>query len=180
MRKVLAGLIGVLGLLPVSAIANPACVVCTVAIGATLSVARALGVDDCVVGVWAGAMLAILGYWTIRFFDKRKWFWPGRDFMLMALSIAMIGFMYMGELSYKPMVVAYIFYLDAFLFATIAGALTFICAMNFYEWMKAKNGGHAHFPFEKVVVPVGTVALLSLMYHYFDLCDCGADMMSVL
>ncbi|MBR4927107.1 MAG: hypothetical protein IKY98_02140, partial [Alphaproteobacteria bacterium] len=100
--------------------------------------------------------------------------WPMRDFMLMILSVAMIGFMYMGELTYKPMVIAYIFYIDSFLFATIIGALTFIGGMNFYEWMKAKNGGHAHFPFEKVVVPFLLVLFVSLSFHWLSACNCGA------
>ncbi len=172
MKKMILG--ALLTLLPLKSFANPACVVCTVAIGASLSIARKLGVDDCVVGVWAGAMLSILGYWTIRFFEKRRWNWPMRDFMLMILSVAMIGFMYMGELTYKPMVIAYIFYMDSFLFATIIGALTFIGGMNFYEWMKAKNGGHAHFPFEKVVVPFLFVLLVSLSFHWLSACNCGA------
>ena len=33
------------------AVANPACAVCTVAVGASLEVARRYGVDDSVVGV---------------------------------------------------------------------------------------------------------------------------------
>ena len=36
-------------------LANPACAVCTVAVGAALEIARRFGVDDSVVGVWAGA-----------------------------------------------------------------------------------------------------------------------------
>ena len=47
------------------ALANPACAVCTVAVGASLEIARHYGVDDAVVGVWAGALLALLGYWLI-------------------------------------------------------------------------------------------------------------------
>ena len=39
------------------ALANPACAVCTIAIGASLEIARKLGVDDSVIGVWAGAFL---------------------------------------------------------------------------------------------------------------------------
>ena len=34
------------------AYANPACAVCTIAVGASLEIARSLGVDDSVVGVW--------------------------------------------------------------------------------------------------------------------------------
>lgn len=151
--------------------ANPACAVCTVAIGASLEIARQLGVDDCVVGVWAGAFLAILGYWAIRWFDKKGWFFFGRDIFLMTLSIAMVGFMYIGELAYNPIIIG-IFYIDSFLFATICGAFTFIGGMKFYEWMKMKNGGHAHFPFEKVVVPFLIVLIVSLIFNYAPICDC--------
>lgn len=163
------------------AVANPACAVCTVAIGASLSLARSLGVDDCVIGVWAGAMLAMLGYWTMRFFDKRDWHFKGRDRLLMILSVGMIGFMYLGELTYTPMIIGYIFYMDSFLFATLIGALTLIFGMHLYAWMKARNGGHAHFPFEKVVVPVLLVFLVSLSFHYLAVCNCGAgDLIEVL
>lgn len=163
------------------AVANPACAVCTVAIGASLSLARTLGVDDCVIGVWAGAMLAMVGYWTMRYFDKRDWQFKGRDSLLMGLSVGMIGFMYLGELSYNPMIIGYIFYMDSFLFATLVGAATLIFGMHLYAWMKARNGGHAHFPFEKVVVPVLLVFLVSLSFHYLAVCNCGAsDIMEVL
>lgn len=57
---------------PSAVLANPACAVCTVAIGASLEIARKLGVADAVVGLWAGALLTLLGYWTILFFDKKK------------------------------------------------------------------------------------------------------------
>ena len=73
------------------AYANPACAVCTVAVAASLEIARYFGVDDSVVGVWAGALLALLGYWMIVWFDKKNWRFAGRDFWLIALSVAMIG-----------------------------------------------------------------------------------------
>ena len=79
--------------------ANPACAVCTVAVGASLEVARRYGVDDAVVGVWAGAMLALLGYWLILWFEKKNWNFAGRNFVLMVLSIASISFMYV-EISF--------------------------------------------------------------------------------
>ena len=56
-----------------NALANPACAVCTVAVGASLEVARRYGFDDAVVGVWAGAFLALLGYWFILWFDNKGW-----------------------------------------------------------------------------------------------------------
>lgn len=152
------------------AYANPACAVCTVAVGASLELARSLGVDDSVVGVWAGALLALLGYWLILWFDKKNWHFYGRDFLLMVISVGSIGFMYMGEIEYRPQIIAYVFNLDALLFSTILGAVVFIYSSKFYQWMKAKNGGHAHFPFEKVFVPVAALALVSTWFYYNPLC----------
>ena len=41
---------------------------------------------------------------------------------------------------------------------------------EFYQWMKRKNGGHAHFPFEKVVVPVVALVLVSWVFSCYELC----------
>lgn len=150
------------------ALANPACAVCTVAVGASLEIARHYGVDDAVVGVWAGAMLALLGYWLILWFDKKHWNFWGRDALLMLASVGSIGFMYVSQIPYAPKVIG-IFYLDPLLFSTIIGALTFIYVSKFYQWMKAHNGGHAHFPFEKVVLPVAALAVLSIYFNYYPL-----------
>lgn len=154
-----------------SAFANPACAVCTIAVGASLEIARHLGVDDSVIGVWAGAFLALLGFWTIKWFDKKNWHFPYRDTLLITLSVAMIGFMYVGKMTYHSEVVGFIFYLDPFLFSVIVGALVLILSSNFYQWMKKKNGGHAHFPFEKVFVPVAALALTSAYFYYFPICQ---------
>lgn len=158
-----------------SALANPACAVCTIAVGASLEVARRLGVDDSVVGVWAGAFLVLLGYWTIKWFDKKNWHFWHRDAIIIILSVAMIGFMYLGKLTYHSEVVGFIFYLDPFLYSVIVGAVVFILSSNFYQWMKKKNGGHAHFPFEKVFVPVAALALASAYFYYFPICQKAAE-----
>ena len=170
--------LAILLVLTSSAYANPACAVCTVAVGASLEIARQLGVDDSVVGVWAGAFLALLGYWLILWFDKKNWNFPGRDLLLMAVSLSSIGFLYVAQVTYSPEVIL-IFYIDPFLFSTILGALTFIYVSKFYQWMKAKNGGHAHFPFEKVVLPVAALALLSVLFYYYPLCQKAADIYSL-
>ncbi len=151
-------------------LANPACAVCTVAVAASLEIARKFGVDDSVVGVWAGGLLVMVGYWTIAWFEKKNWSFAGRDFWLISLSVAMIGFIYISHMVYSPTVILWIVYLDPFLFSTIVGALVFHYANNFYQWMKAKNGGRAHFPFEKVVVPVLALCFCSVYFYYFPLC----------
>ncbi len=156
-------------LLPLKAFANPACAVCTVAIGASVGIARKLGIEDSIVGLWAGALLTLLGYWTIIFFDKRNWHFFGRNFLLMLISVGMIGFIYISEVSYQPRVIWQIFYLDPILFSTILGMFIYIYSQKFYQWMKMKNGGHAHFPFEKVVLPIGLLILTSFYLTCFPI-----------
>ena len=156
------------------ALANPACAVCTVAVGASLEIARSYGVDDAIVGVWAGAMLVILGYWMLSWMDKKGWRFAGRDFIVLVSSVAMIGFMYVHELVYTPQIIG-IFYMDGFLFSVLVGALVMHYSSEFYQWMKARNGGHAHFPFEKVVVPLVALCLASLYFNYFPLGDMPAE-----
>lgn len=152
-----------------NALSNPACAVCTVAVGASLEIARRMGVDDGVVGVWAGAFLMILGYWTLKWMDKKGLNFKGRDFIVLASSVLMILFVYISELVYTPKAIL-IFWIDPFLFATISGALVLHYSSEFYQWMKRKNGGHAHFPFEKVVVPVVALCLTAKLFSYVKLC----------
>lgn len=158
MQKILLALIA---MLPASALANPACPVCTIAIGAGLDIARRLGVPDSVVGLWAGALLTLLGYWTLKFMDKKNWHFRGRDTIVIAASIAMIGFAYIGTVKYNPVAICGSFVMDPVLFGTLCGAAIFILTSKLYQWMKKKNNGHAHFPFEKVVLPLAALALAS-------------------
>lgn len=159
------------------ALANPACAVCTIAVGASLEIARNLGVDDSVVGVWAGAFLALLGYWLILWFDKKGWNFKGRNLLLMIISIGSIGFVYIAQIKYQPIAIL-VFYLDPFLFSTLVGALVLIYSSAFYQWMKARNGGRAHFPFEKVAVPVLSLAIVSAYFYYYPLCQKVSDTVS--
>lgn len=149
--------------------ANPACAVCTVGVAVGLELARNLGVDDGVIAVWAGALLTLIGYWTILWCDKKGWNFRFRDPFLIILSLSMIAGVYIKDLTYTPKPVL-VFYLDPFLFCTLLGGLVLIYSARFYQWMKAKNGGHAHFPFEKVVVPLAALALTGYIVNYLQLC----------
>ncbi len=152
-----------MAMLPGVAIANPACPICTVAIGAAVPIAQRLGVPADVVGLWAGALLTLLGYWLIKFFDARGWRFPGRNALLIGLSVAMIAFVYINEIQYNPCRYFGFLSLDPVLFGAIVGMILFILTEKAYDYMKAKNGGHAHFPYEKVVLPVAVLALVSFL-----------------
>ena len=170
MKKILS-FFGVLLLLK-QAWAQACTTLCPVILGASLTLARYFGVKNEVVGVLGGALMAIVGYILIRIFDKRVWHFAGRDFLLMAIALGSIGFIYMGHLEYKPALHWKLLYIDSFLLAAICGATAHILGVNLYAWMKAKNGGHAHFPFEKVLVPLVLDAIVLYIFWGTDLCEC--------
>ena len=161
MKKALMVLFGMFG--TTGAFANPACAVCTVAIGATLSISRRLGVCDNAVAVWVGAFLVIMGYWLIKWFDKKNWHFFGRDVLLILLSFSVIAGLYIHHLQYNPC----FWFFDAFTLCAIAGGVVYILSQKLYEYMKRRNGGHAHFPFEKVVMAIGSLLITSVIIAWF-------------
>ncbi len=163
MKKILALLSGML--FTTGAYANPACAVCTVAIGATLTISRRLGVCDNAVAIWLGAFLVILGYWAIKWFDKRNWHFWGRNAILMLLSFSMIGGLYINQLHYSPCY----WIIDAFLFWAIVGGVIYVVSQKLYEYMKRRNNNHAHFPFEKVVMALGMLLVASILVSKFSI-----------
>ena len=53
---------------------------------------------------------------------------------------------------------------DQFLLGIVVGAATFWLAGKWYEKIKANNGGHAWFPFQKVVWPLGALLIVTLIF----------------
>jgi hypothetical protein len=56
--------------------------------------------------------------------------------------------------------------IDAFLVSMAAGALAFEVSQRIYQRMKARHGGHAHFPFEKVVMAIAFTAAASAIFYF--------------
>ena len=170
MKKLFA--FGALLLAATNAFAQACTAVCPAAIGLLLLIATKMGVKVEVVGVLSGALLSIVGYILIKIFNKRNWHFWMRDKILMAFAISLVGFVYLKDLTYQPMLHWHLLYIDSFLLATLCGAAAHICGVHLYAWMKEKNGGHAHFPFEKVVVPLLCDALMCYVFWGTNLCNC--------
>lgn len=149
------------------AFANPACGVCTVAVGAALGISRKLGVDDTVVGVWLGALLMLIAFWTMTFCVRRGWKfrWMGALFIVISFSL-IIPIYTMDYISYGARTILHV---DSFLVSVLLGGAIFFFSEVAYMVMKEGNGGHAHFPFEKVVIPVVSLIIASVAFYF------GAD-----
>ena len=141
------------------------CQICTVAIIGGLGLSRWLHVDDTVSGVWIGAFLVTIIYYTISYLRTKKINFWGRDF-LVSLSYYVLAFipLYTGKIIGHPL--NRIWGIDKFIVGATAGSIIFILAIMLYGWLKKKNGDHAHFPMEKVVIPIVSLLIVSGIFYF--------------
>lgn len=144
-----------------NAFANPACAVCTVAMGAFLGIARKLGVADNTAGVWIGALILMTYYFVIKFVEAKKWTFKFYKPFWGLMTLLIVPVMY----KFVPYMANTFFGVDAFLVSMLAGAFTFWLSQVVYQKLKEKNGGHAHFPFEKVVFAIVSLLIVSYIFE---------------
>jgi len=149
------------------------CDLCTLGVVAGLAVSRYLGVDDSVVGVWIGAVLVALVAMTNAALEKKNVRFAFRD-ELVALSYVVftaVSFHYAGVvgIARNTFFRSTSIFADKIVVSSIVGAIVLVAASKTYQWLKARNGGRAHFPFEKVALPLAALALASLAFHFATL-----------
>ncbi|MGE5425840.1 MAG: hypothetical protein ACM3PZ_02095 [Bacillota bacterium] len=146
--------------------AKAVCPVCVVAVGAGLGLSQYLGIDDTIAGAWIGGMLVAVSTWTIELFEKKSWLNQFRSPRNLLIFLAYYGLviwsLFRQGLLGTPGNTLY--GSDKLALGIAAGSIFFAAAVATYEKMKRSNG-KAHFPFEKVVLPVGTLAFLSLVFY---------------
>lgn len=152
-------------LFSVKSFANPlACAVCTFAIAGGLGISRMLGVDDMVIGVWVGAAMFAMSQWTAYYFEKKN---IKNIFVKILCYVgwySLIIPLYLGKNPSLIFNLKTIIGIDSFVFSTIIGSFVLFVSAKLYYYMKEKNGGRPHFPFEKVALPVVSLIITSLIF----------------
>ncbi len=141
--------------------ASPGCPVCLVGAGAFLGVSRWLGISDNASGVFIGAMMLMLYFLTIKLLVKKNWTFRFYKPVIGILTLSMVPAVYTLVLYKNTMY----FGIDGFLLSMIAGAITFIIGEIIYQYMKAKNNGKAHFPFEHIVIKLIMLFIVAAIFN---------------
>lgn len=164
MKKFLFSMVMVaLGAVLIMPAAMAVCPVCTVAVGAGLEGMRLLGVDDVITGIWAGALTLSLFMWTVSWLRKR-------GVKNVFLQIVLPFVLYYGLLTAVYALPDVVFGantlwgIDKFLLGIIVGTIAFYFGARWYVRIKQKNGGHAQFAFQKVVVPLSFLIVASVVF----------------
>ena len=166
MKKIYLSLATVATILS-AAPAHAVCPVCVIAVGAGLGLSRYLGIDDTITGLWIGGFTVAMITWTINWarpkikkVQNQKW-WNGLIFLgyyaLIAWPLATKDFI--GHPLNK------LWGIDKIILGITLGSLVFWGTSELYLYLKKKNKGKAYFPFQKVVMPFGSLAILSALFY---------------
>lgn len=148
---------------PVSAFAI--CPICTIAVGAGIGLSRWLGIDDAITGLWIGGLIVSLIIWTITWCQKKKIHFTGLNLIIIVgyYALVLLPLRYHGLIGHPFNV---LWGIDKILLGTALGSIVFLAGSLFYFFCKKKNRGKAHFPFEKVVMPIAPLILLSIIFYF--------------
>lgn len=149
-----------------STTATAVCPVCTVAVGAGLEGARLLGVEDVITGIWAGGLTVSLIAWTANYMRRRgvkNRIWYILNILVYYGILACVYWFPLGDPIVKYNALC-MWGIDQFMLGTIVGSFVFAGMAIWYENMKKNHGGHAYFPFQKVVMPFGGLLIATLIF----------------
>jgi hypothetical protein len=142
------------------------CPVCTVAVGAGIGFSRWLGIDDLITGLWLGGFLLSISLWTIDWLNRKKIrFLFKRFFVILAYYALTIIPLYYAKIITDPMAFVCSCASDKLLLGIIQGTAVFFLAVKLYEFIKQRNDGKAHFPYEKVVFPVAFLLIFTIIFY---------------
>ncbi len=152
-------------------VAYAVCPVCTVAVGAGLGLSRWLGIDDAISSIWIGGLILSMSFWMIDWLKRRK-FKAIQQFNTSTISVFVIIAMYtltliplwLSKVIGNPLNT--IIGIDKVIFGTIVGSIMFLVGM-WADKKVRKIKGRQLFQYQKVVFPVLSLVLTSLLIYYY-------------
>lgn len=162
MKKYLIALASIAVFIPSSIYAF--CPVCTVAVAAGLGFSRYLKIDDLITGMWIGAFMVSLVFWLFNWMKSKK----VKERYIYGLAALATYFITVLPLYYTGIIghpLNTLFGIDRLLDGVVAGTILFILALYNYNVLKRRNNNHAYFPFQKIAMPIGYLAIVSFLVY---------------
>jgi len=145
------------------------CPVCTIAIAGGIGLSRWLGVDDSVSGILIGGLIISSIIWFLYWLNKKQ-----IRFKFRWLAIAILFYLMVILPLYWSGIMGHpdnkFFGIDKLLFGIIAGSLAFFLGHSLSNFLKKKNQGKAFFPFQKLILPISFLIILSVLFFYLIKC----------
>jgi len=141
------------------------CPVCTVAVAGGVGLSRWLGIDDSITGIWIGGLSVSVSLWTIDWLKRKSINFPFRKILtFLVYYITVIASLNLSDFLWHPL--NKLWGIDKLILGIILGTIFFFVGNFSYTYLKNKNGGRAYFPFQKVVMPVASLLIVSLIFYF--------------
>lgn len=138
-------------------------VICPPIIVSGSILSRYLGVSDLIVGLWSGAFIFILFLIFIKWLDNKriKFLFRKPLFLFLFFFLSYFPLYYFNYIIYYPKF--WIF--DEFLLGSFFGIITIISSELFNNYLLRKNNGKVYFKFQKVIIPIAFLLIISLLIY---------------
>ncbi len=138
------------------------CPVCTLAVGVGLGLSRWLKIDDLISGIWIGALIVSLTFWTDDFLKKKKINFKFSHLIILVIYLLLVILpLYFSGIIGHPLNT--ILGIDKLIFGTFLGIILFYLANYLNNYLKSKNNNKVYFAYQKVIIPVGILLISSLI-----------------
>lgn len=165
LKKILLSGIFLAGLsVPVLVLAQ--CPVCTIAVAGGVGLARYLGISDLISGLWVGALIVLMIMWTLKWLNKKNIKFPFRRLVVIFLFYFLtIPPLYWTHLIGQPE--NKFLGIDKLTFGTIVGSIIFLIGYWLENsFLRKRKQGKAHFPFQKVIIPISFLIVFSVIFYF--------------
>jgi len=136
------------------------CPVCIVTVGGGMLLAKKLGIDDFLVSLWISGLNTAISFWIAPKF-KIKLLGNPVIFSLLMFGLSLFYFYYTDQIgSINNRVLG----LDKIIFGQVLGLLIMFLGIFIDRYSRKLNGGKILFPYQKVVFPVGSLIIFTLLF----------------
>lgn len=140
------------------------CPVCTLAVGAGLGISRWLGIDDAITGLWIGALATSSGMWFGEWLKSKK---VNSNILLtlnyFSFHILLIPTLYLLNIAGNPFNT--LWGVDKIILGIIFGTIAFFLSVITDRTIKKKNDGKVLVYYQKVILPMFYLSILSFIFH---------------
>ena len=141
------------------------CPFCTFAVGAGIGLTQYFGIDDTVTGLWIGGFVVSLIILTNDWFKKKKLTFYGYK-CIVAVAYYAFTIMPLYLNSIIGHVLNKLWGIDRLLLGIVIGSVIFFIGAISYNFLKKHNNNHAYFPFQKVIMPIAPLIILSIIFYF--------------
>lgn len=141
------------------------CPVCTAAVIAGLGLSRWLKIDDTISGLWIGAIIVLMIWWTISWTNKRKLIFFGKNILIaIAFYIIVVLPLFYYNIAGHPL--NRLWGIDKLILGISIGSLFFGAGYFLHSFLKKKNKEKVFFPFQRVIIPITPLLILSFVFYF--------------